>query len=106
MKTHRDIDLRSLALAQAIVAEIDNDPARRGVDKARSVCARWLRTGAPGAVQEWMQILSGSWENIRATLLDPSEDGTRLRQSTPFCGVLDNKKRWSIYRSFRTHETA
>jgi hypothetical protein len=31
------------------------------------------RTGAPGAVQEWMQILSGSWESIRGDLVSIEE---------------------------------
>jgi len=40
MKTHEEIDQRSLALAHAVAAEIDRDPERQGLQKARKICAR------------------------------------------------------------------
>ena len=38
MKTHEEIDRRSLALAQAVVRRIDEDPARSGLREARARC--------------------------------------------------------------------
>ena len=35
---------------------------------------------------------------MRAVLLDESDEGQRLRQNDPFCGVLTPKERWAIYR--------
>jgi len=35
---------------------------------------------------------------VRAVLLDESDEGQRLRQSDPFCGVLTPRERWEIYR--------
>jgi hypothetical protein len=40
MKDHQAIDRRSLAMARRIVAKIDADPSREGLEHARRVCAR------------------------------------------------------------------
>jgi hypothetical protein len=100
MRTHQQIDERSLAMARAIVAKIDEDPARAGLAKARSVCERWHRTRPSAANQEWMEILKSPWEDIREVLLDESEEGKRRRQSDPFCGILTPQERWAIYRQY------
>jgi hypothetical protein len=97
VKTHDDIDKRSLTMARRIVDKIDDDPAREGLDHARQVCARWLSKGNVPA-REWMVILQRPWPEIREILLDDSEEGTRLRQSDPFCGILTPIERWEIYR--------
>ena len=100
MKTHEDIDLRSLRLAQAIVDRIDGDPERRGLDHAREVCRRWCARDPSCAGREWLPLLDLPWDEVRRILLDPSEEGRRLRQSSPFCGILDPRARWAIYREF------
>ena len=98
MRTHQEIDRRSLALARAVVEKIDNDPERRGLHKAKENCARWVADNPSPALDEWMTILSQDWSVVRAKLLDPGETGQRLRQSNPFCGVLSAHERWAIYR--------
>ena len=98
MKTHHQIDQRSLALARAVVEAIDQDPARAGLDRARSTCRRWTLQSPSPAVAAWSRILDREWEAIRLLLLDPGEEGCRLRQSSPFCGVLSPRARWEIYR--------
>ena len=103
---HQAIDERSLAMARAIAEKIDRDPRRAGLDRAREVCARWGEIAPAAAVEEWAGILAGSWEEVRPVLLDPSEEGRRLRQSHPFCGVLSPRERWAIYREFRGYEQA
>jgi len=99
MKTHPQIDERSLALAKAIVKKIEGDPARQGLEKARATCRRWFRQRPAPAVREWLEILDRPWEEIRAVLLDETEEGQRLRQSDPFCGILTAHERWAIYRA-------
>jgi hypothetical protein len=105
MRDHAAIDARSLALAEAIAAKIDADPARGGVSKAAAVCARWARRRPDPCAEEWLAILGRPWEEVRAVLLDDSEEGRRLRQNSPFCGILTPKERWAIYRRFRQHAT-
>jgi hypothetical protein len=97
VKTHDEIDKRSLTMARRIVARIDSDPAREGLEHARQVCARWdSQRNVPA--KEWMVILQRPWPEIREILLDDSEEGRRLRQNDPFCGILTPVERWEIYR--------
>jgi len=101
MRDHRLIDMRSLALARAVVEKIDADPRRAGLSKAKAVCEKWARRRHDPAALEWLEILKRPWEEVRAVLLDESEEGARLRQNSPFCGILTPKERWRIYRGFR-----
>ncbi len=97
MRTHEDIDRRSLTMARRIVAKIDADARREGLDHARRVCARWVERGNVPA-REWLTILRRPWPEIRAILLDDCEESRRLRQNDPFCGILTPVERWEIYR--------
>ena len=106
MRTHQDIDARSLAMARAIVATIDADPARAGLVRARAVCERWALQRDQAACREWRDLLQRPWSEVKAALLDESETGRRRRQSTPFCGILTPRERWQIYKSFQRHEEA
>ena len=101
MRTHNEIDRRSLAMALEITARIDADPQHKAVETARATCSRWLRTNPASAVREWCELLKQDWCVIRNVLLDEGEEGCRLRQSNPFCGVLSARERWAIYR--RSH---
>lgn len=97
METHQDIDSRSLQMARQIVAKIDADPDRRGFDRAKRTCRRWVEMGNVPA-REWLALLDRPWEEVRSILLDESEEGQRLRQNDPFCGILTPAERWAIYR--------
>ncbi len=92
-----------MALARAVATKVDRDPARRGLRQARETCARWMRENPTPAAAEWQAILDGSWEQVREVLLADNQEGQRLRQSSPFCGVLTPAERWAIYRRFQ-HE--
>jgi hypothetical protein len=103
VRTHQQIDRRSLEMVRRIVAKIDADPYRRGLEHAKSVCDRWIAQGNVSA-REWRTILERPWDEVRLILLDESDEGQRLRQSDPFCGILTPKERWQIYREARTNE--
>lgn len=98
MRTHDGIDRRSLELARAIVARIDNDPARRGLRNAVRMCEHWMVAAPLPVIAEWRKILDRPWEDVRCVLLNDSDDGRRLRQSSPFCSVLSARERWAVYR--------
>ncbi len=89
---HQILDRRSLSLAEAVVARIDAEPGR--LEKVRA----WARRFSTPALQEWQEILRGSWPEIREVLLRPDAEGQRLRQNSPFVGILTPQERWSIYR--------
>ncbi len=108
MKTHQNIDNRSLILAKAIVEKIEKNPECNGHEKAVNNCLRWSRKNPSPAVREWDEILKQPWQKVKKVLLDESENGKRLRQSNPFCGILTSQERWEIYKEFSKslpHET-
>ena len=54
------------------------------------------------ALSEWEDILRGSPAQVAEFLEDRSERATRLRQSSPFAGVLTQGERKAIYESYST----
>ena len=90
-------------MARQIVAKIDADPRREGLEHAKRVCSRWVEMGNVPA-KEWLAILQLPWPEIRRMLLDDSEDSRRLRQNDPFCGILTPAERWEIYKEARRRE--
>lgn len=101
--SHRLLDARSLAMHCVIAERLRSDPGRV-MSKARENLARWrARAGAdvPGYLEEWACILSRPWAHIAGVMTDPGEEGTRLRQSSPFAGVLTSAERRAIYAAFR-----
>src|SRR5271169_1591302 len=99
---HSRLDERSLALHQRIAEKVLADPAL--LDKARDNLRSWQQTeGSPKlALAEWEQILSGPTNQIAQFLTEQSERAIRLRQSSPFAGVLSEAERKAIYESFST----
>ena len=63
--------------------------------------ARW-EDEVPAWYEEWKAIVKRPWSEIAAIITEPSEEGARLRQSTPFAGVLTVAERRRIYEAFRT----
>jgi hypothetical protein len=100
VRTHQEIDRRSLGMVRRIVEKIDADPERQGFEHAKRVCERWIAQGIRFA-REWRTLLQRPWEDVRAILLDESNEGPRLRQTDPFCGILTPEERWEIYREAR-----
>ncbi len=100
MRTHQQIDQRSLRLARAVVEKLERGDPRTGIDLARENNRRWREMNPSRLHDAWATILSGEWTGIRAVLLDESERGAQLRQNNPFCGVLTPPERWAIYREF------
>ena len=107
MKDHRLIDERSLAFHRLIAAKLRRQPAL--VEKARANLARWLQTSSPGstpALLEWQRALSGPFDELLVLLQATDEHATRLRQSSPFCGILTPEERLAIIREFQARESA
>jgi hypothetical protein len=98
---HAVLDARSLALHAVIARKIERDP--RLLAKARRNLDRWRkrRGREPHALAEWRAILARPWREVAALLVDAGERATRLRQSSPFAGVLTQEERRRIYEAFR-----
>ena len=98
---HRIIEARSLAMHCLIARKIEAEPAL--LDIARRNIESWrVRYGnePPHALEEWREILARPWPEVAAVITDPGERGARLRQSSPFAGVLTQVERRRIYEAF------
>ena len=82
---------------QLIAAKVRADPAL--LAKARENVRRWQASdGSPKlALLEWEQILDGPVNQLAQFLAERSERATRLRQSSPFAGVLTEAERRAIH---------
>jgi type II secretory pathway component PulL len=95
VRSHEWIDRRSLALHDAVAAKLEAHPELIRV--ARENLERWLRIHETAALLEWRRLLDGtSMPELLALLRSPAEDAARLRQSSPFAGVLTPRERQAI----------
>lgn len=106
MKDHRLIDERSLAFDRLIAEKLRRDPTL--VEKARSNISRWLQTTEPRSAADllvWQRLLDRPLPELLALLESADEYATRLRQSSPFCGILTPAERLAIIREYHTRES-
>lgn len=85
-----------------IARKIERDPAL--LEIARGNIERWSaqrNSDVPAWLNEWRELLKQPWQNVAAIITEPSENAARLRQSSPFAGILTNQERWRIYEAFR-----
>ena len=101
MRAHEWIDRRSLALHEAVAAKLEGDPNLLNV--ARLNLERWHRTNPTPALTEWARLLDTTpFHELLALLRSPSEDAVRLRQSSPFAGVLAPEERQAILNDYES----
>ena len=102
-RTHQDVDLRSLALhsrAQPSLIRI----ARDNLDRWRRQCDDG--DSAAAAIREWEVLLDSlSLEDLCEYLVRQDERADRLRQSSPFAGVLTPGEVWEIKQRFIGEKT-
>jgi hypothetical protein len=95
VRSHEWIDRRSLALHEAVATKLEAEPHL--VNIARANLQRWLTTNPAAVLREWRQILeSASLPDLLALLRSSSEEAARLRQSSPFAGLLTPEERRAI----------
>lgn len=100
--THRLLEARSLALHCSIAQKIARNPSLLNI--ARRNIEAWTRAAGktvPPYLTEWRHILERPWPGVAALITEQSENAARLRQSSPFAGVLSGPERRRIYDAFR-----
>ncbi len=105
---HPVTDQVSLELARRVAERLRRQP--EVMECARANLARWSRQNAavPSLLRcyaEWQQILSRPLEEICELLCAESDNARRLRQNSPFAGVLPPAEVWEVKARFR-HATA
>lgn len=105
---HSDTDRVSLELARRVAEQLLWRP--EVLELARANLTRWKRQNAacPSLLRcysEWECILSRPVAEICELLCSESDDAQRLRQNSPFAGVLSPVEVWEVKSRFR-HATA
>lgn len=99
--SHQFIDEFNLAYHYAVAQILRREP-EAVITRARQNIARWIESdvydeGEKPALFEWDKILvESSVEELIAIITDDSDEGQRLRQSTPFTGMLPKQQRTAI----------
>ena len=101
---HSFIDQRSLAFHVAIAEKLRLQPELlKGVhDRLKKISSdSRLSYSTRDAYREWLEFIEQpSLKEVLAFLVDPSEEANRLRQATPFSGIL-SRRAGGDYRSKR-----
>lgn len=102
--SHDIHDLVSLELARQVAAGLPDHP--EWLDLARANLRRWSHQNrnAPSLLrcyEEWQKLLLQPLAGIIRVLAAETEDGQRLRQNSPFAGVLPPSEVWKIKSRFR-----
>jgi hypothetical protein len=101
VRPHEWIDRRSLALHEAVAAKLEAQPQL--LEVARANLQRWLSTNPAAALGEWRQLLDTTpLPALLALLRSPGEQAARLRQSSPFAGLLTPAERQSILNDYES----
>jgi hypothetical protein len=101
---HFETDHVSLELARRVAEKLRWQP--EVIDFARANLARWSQQNAsvPSLLRcyaEWQQILFRPVEEICNLLCSETDDAQRLRQNSPFAGVLTPAEVWEVKSRFR-----
>jgi hypothetical protein len=99
---HRIAEARSLALHVLAARRIAADPGL--LARARATVDRWLeRYGdrPPEALLEWKALLERPWQEVAARATALTEEGARLRQSSPIATLLSASERRRVHEAFR-----
>jgi hypothetical protein len=96
---HAVHDEVSLEMGRRVAAGLCEQPALLQI--ARDNLAGWLRQNADAPAlgrcyRQWLAILERPLEESCQILCADSEEGRRLRQNSPFAGVLPPAEIWSI----------
>lgn len=96
------VDLLSLSLHRAVAEKMIKDE-KRIIRKAKNNLDRWMqgdRSSKHGmkVLLEWKQILDTlTPSEIRKIISADTDEGQRLRSSSPFTGILSQAERKEIY---------
>ena len=99
--THQFLDEFALAYHRAVAERLRGDGVSV-IEHARRNLDRWAGGGQPGpgrtrALEEWRKILDESdLDKLVEIITDTSDEGQRLRSSSPFAGTLSPEKRLEI----------
>jgi hypothetical protein len=100
-RTHEWVDRRSLALHEAVAAKLGAQPQL--LEVARANLQRWLSANPAAALREWWHLLETTpLPELLVLLRSTGDPAARLRQSSPFAGLLTPQERQSILDDYES----
>jgi hypothetical protein len=107
MRTHQEIDRRSLALHCLVAERVMRDPAL--FEKARRTLGRWRQTVCVASqpyLEEWERLMNQGIDACLSVAVEDSQRAAALRQSSPFSGILTNRERFAFLKQWRSDHEA
>jgi hypothetical protein len=107
--SHAFLDEFALAYHRAVAERLRAEPV---LERARRNLNRWTEGDAFGAgelasLEEWRRILGeADVERLVEIMTDSSDEGQRLRSSSPFVGALSPEERLEILAACEQRATA
>lgn len=101
--SHQFLDRLALSFHLAVAARLAAAP-EFVLNQARENLNRWLALHSPdsrpaAALREWQELIeTANLNRLLAAMIEDSDDGQRLRQSSPFVGVLSADEREELIR--------
>lgn len=108
MNWHEVIDERSLELHQVIARELRADPAK--LERVVAWMERFLNDPdysihSKDALLQWREIIQQGLPQVLTALADDSEEGRRMRQSSPFAVLMPQDERAQIFAKYEARRT-
>ncbi len=103
MSSYDILDLRALEMDRLIAERVRKDPTL--LEKARQNIQRWLKTCSSAvvpALREWEALLAQPLHDVLKVMTGTDENSKRLRQSSPFYGILTLSERTAIILKYAT----
>ncbi|MBL9168719.1 MAG: hypothetical protein JNN07_13330 [Verrucomicrobiales bacterium] len=101
---HELHDEVGLEIAKRVVVQLRSNPDLLNFARTNVKAWRQRNTDAPALLacyKEWEELLNKPMEIICSNLCSETEEGCRLRQNSPFAGLLPPQEIWDIKRTTR-----
>lgn len=95
------MDARNLEMSRLVAQKIRREPEL--FQRALETLQHWkqIQQPFPHCLREWDRILSQhELGEVLAILTQENEEGNRLRQSDPFCGILTEQERLQFLEEY------
>lgn len=106
VRSHQWIDFVDLMAHRAMARKIRRMPVL--FNRVRRNIARWEKCNrsCPEPLREWKEILrENDMQEVLRIVSRAGEEGNRLRQSSPFCGILTETEREAIWVRYDKGQT-
>jgi hypothetical protein len=102
MRTHQDLDQRSLALHRLVAQKVRRDPSLFA--RADAILRHWRAIASPRThayLDEWRRLIDAGADACLAVAEEDSERAAALRQASPLACLLTNEERFRFLKEWR-----